>query len=1175
MQYSSSVSGNVSVWRPILATLKGFFRTCVGNSFRVCEDNLKLGHYLKRNYYFFLLGFGVFPVGICAQTPSGVNYPVASCTGTCPPAASIPTYISASYFDTINEVIYIAGPFNDLSGTPRNGFAAINAVNGNLLSWAPVLNNGLVKAIAKSGDTVFVGGTFSQINSTPRGRIAAISATTGNLFNVLTTGTGNTSDTVMALQVFGGKLYVGGRFTNIASVTRTNIARLSLAGIADTWAPAVSGPVEKFSVFPNNIAALSKNYGNESSDLFSILISSGVATLRAQSDPLSYITDFVMRGTIAFMAGNFFGINSTTYSYAAACNLSTGAMTTWNPVIPLFNWDVRTRINIEYYRDSLYIGVFDASAQLPANHRLYVSYYNSPNNLRVLKIYQSNLAGLNGYYNDNLLVGNARLFEVERYDQHASFPDGSIYCHFFSYCLPPPAQPGPFSVAPTPVCPGDSNIIYTVTPLGYFSAYSWSVNNTNVSVTGTTNSGVVDFNENFAGSVNVRAVGITSCGTSTTGFRGTNVFRKPPPNSNAGPDDTLNCILNSVMLHGSSLTAGATFEWNGPSVYSNSDSVLANVPGNYELVVHGPNGCWWRDTAVLAIDTIRPAILPFGTIPALTCSDTIVQLNGNLIYPGDSLYWSGPGLLSHADPANVNQSANFLLSVINRNNGCANTDTIFVPQNISPPPASIISSDTLLTCSVQQILLSGNSPLPSVTYQWSDTSGTFFANPFTVSAPGVYQLHATDTTNGCVNAANLVFISSWTSPPGINQLADTLSLDCSYSSVLLDANSLTNGTLFSWTGPNSYSSSNPGTGAQTGYYYVTATNPQNGCISVDSVFVGYRNTLDLNSVNDTTICFGSGAILQTFPVGGTPPFSFSWNNGAGNSSLETVYPNDTLQYIVSVTDNAGCAGTDTVMINVPDEISDSVISFQPCDPLQPTGQIQVYAFGGVPPFQYSADNGLTWNSTGVFANLSYGNYDFLIKDFLGCTKSETAMIDTNSLSPAPDFLVSTSPQQGDTLVVVDISNPRPDSVSWDFPLYTTVTDSNMFAPAFVNNDTGAFTITMHAFYGTCEVVLIRTINVHPFDSLFATPWNDNGIDTIILYPNPNNGVFNLDVLLFAKQNFVILVYDANGIERVRQEVFDADEWNGQMIVPNAIPGNYMLRVIAEYDSDEKIFVITQ
>lgn len=1119
----------------------------------------------------------LFIVGIAhAQTPSGVNYPIASCVGMgCPSPTSIPTYISASYFDTINEVIYIGGPFNDMSGIPRNGLAAINAVNGTLLSWAPVVDNGIVKAIAKSGDTIFVGGTFSQINGIPRGRIAAISATTGNLFNVFTSGTGNSSDTVMALQVLGGNVYVGGRFTTIASVSRTNIARLSYAGITDTWAPVVSGPVRKFGRFPNTVAALTENYALECSDLFSIPISTGIATLRAQSDSYSYISDFAMRGATAFLGGSFFGINGTPYSYTAACNLSTGVLTSWNPVIPLLNWDPRTRISVEHYRDSLYLGVFDASSQLPAYHKLYVSYYNSANNLRVIKTYQSNLSGLNGYYNDNLLVGNARLFEIERFGQHTSFPDGAVYCHFFSYCLPPPSMPGPFSVAPTPVCPGDSNVVYTVAPLGYFSTYVWSENSVYATISGTTNSGVADFTETFVGAVNVRAVGVTSCGTSSATFRGINVFRKTPPLADAGSDDTLNCIASSVMLHGTSITAGATFSWNGPSGNSNSDSILAAIPGNYELIVHGPNGCWKRDTAVVLMDTIRPAILPFGNVPVLTCIDTLVLLDASSIYPADSLYWSGPGLLSNANPANVNQSANFLLAVANRNNGCANTDTIFVPQNYSPPAATIISSDTLFTCNVQNILLNGNSPSPDVIYQWSDTSGTFFADPLSISIPGVYQLYATDTLNGCVNSANLIFISSWLTPPGINSLTDTLNLNCSYSSVPLNASSLTSGAIINWSGPNAYSSVNPGTATQTGYYSVEATHPQNGCVSNDSVFVNYQNVLALISVNDTSICFGSGAILQTFPIGGTSPFVFSWNNNGGNTALETVYPNDTLQYIVNVTDGAGCFGTDTVIINVPDVIDDSTLSFQPCDPLQPTGQIQVYAFGGVAPFQYSSDNGISWNTTGVFPNLAYGTYYFLIRDFLGCTKTDTAVIDTNSLSPAPDFLVSTGPQQGDTIVVVDISNPRPDSVIWDFPISAIVTDSNMFAPAFTNTDTGVFFITMHAFYGSCEVVYTRAINVQPFDSLSANQWNNNGIDSIALYPNPNNGIFNLEILLHAKQNFVIIIYDASGIERARQEVFDTDQWAGQLVVPNPIPGNYVLRVIAEYDTGQKTFVITQ
>ena len=160
-------------------------------------------------------------------------------------------------------------------------------------------------------------------------------------------------------------------------------------------------------------------------------------------------------------------------------------------------------------------------------------------------------------------------------------------------------------------------------------------------------------------------------------------------------------------------------------------------------------------------------------------------------------------------------------------------------------------------------------------------------------------------------------------------------------------------------------------------------------------------------------------------------------------------------------------------------------------------------------------------------------------------------------------------------MVVDISNPRPDSVSWDFPSGPVIVDSSMFSPVIVPGDTGALTITMHAFYGSCEVVLTRLVNVQPFDSLNAEAWSSNGIDSLALYPNPNNGTFTMYTHLQRKQNFVILVTDETGNERARVQVSDADEWTGAINVSNPVPGSYVLRVIAEYDAAAVQFIISQ
>src|SRR5665213_2356358 len=138
----------------------------------------------------------------------------------------------------------------------------------------------------------------------------------------------------------------------------------------------------------------------------------------------------------------------------------------------------------------------------------------------------------------------------------------------------------------------------------------------------------------------------------------------------------------------------------------------------------------------------------------------------------------------------------------NRRTGCENSDTIYVPQNHSPPQANIIASDTLLTCAVRNILLTGNSSNEDVIFQWTDTSATFFSDPFSDSLPGIFQLHITDTANGCTNISNLIFINSWTTPPGILPLVDSLFLNCSHDSISLNASSLYNNTTFEWNGPS-------------------------------------------------------------------------------------------------------------------------------------------------------------------------------------------------------------------------------------------------------------------------------------------------------------------------------------------------------------------------------------
>ncbi len=1114
-----------------------------------------------------------------AQTPSGITYPVAQCNGgTCPSYTSVKSHITCSFVDTLTETVYTAGQFRTLDSQTRIGIGAINAATGVLLSFAPVIDTfGCIYAMGIKGDTLFIGGRFTTVNGVTRNNFAAIRVSTGALLPSFNTGIGGAGDTVFAITVYNGRIYVGGKFTTVFGQSRTNIARVNYDGTVNAWNQTGVGIVRKTMQWQNRILAIA-SVGAMDGRLVRIdtATSNSVTTLMLTTSSSSgfeqSIHDFVTRLDSVYVVGQFYEIDGVNYDSYVVGNITSGVerrgitLPITDPLRP------NNRFTIEYYRDSMYIQTYDAALQLPATHKLYVTFYRG-STLRTLKTYNSNAAGLNGYYAQSILIANARMIEIERFAQHTSFPNGSVSCNIFSWCMKIPTLCGNWIGSPYPdVCPTDTFWV-SVQHFGLYSTYAWNVGFGNVSIFPNGDSCMVVAASNFAG-CQIRVQGVTSCGTMNSLIRSILIDSLTPPTVSAGADDSLSCIITQTTLHGTCTPAPFSWSWIGPNASSNADSVQVNTPGMFYLTCVGTNGCKRTDSAFVFADTIPPTIVPFGPTPVLTCTNQTVTLDASSVYPNDSLRWFiGAG--SFSNPTTTSVPGNVLLVITDRNNGCESTDTLIIAQNITPPNVSAIYTDSLLTCSRDSILLSGSSSTTGTTFYWQDSSATQFGDPLWVTVTGAYIVYATNVSNGCIASATPVFVNGWYTPPSVIVATDSFNINCSYDSVLLSGSSLTLAATLYWTDSVSFNESNPAMTGTQGMYYLVVTDTMNGCVAIDSAYVGFQATLDVVGVNDTIICPGSGAVLNVIPVGGTPTFSYQWNNSAGNTALVTVYPADTLQYIVTVTDGAGCVGEDTVIVNVPDAMLDSVLSFQPCDPLQPTGQIQIYPWGGVPPYQFSSDNGLTWQSTGVFGSLGYGSYQFLIQDAIGCTLSTIGSIDTNSLSPAPEFLVSTSPELGDTIVIVDISNPRPDSVVWDFPVGTTIVDTSMFAPVIVPADTGTFDVTMHAFYGTCEVILTRTISITPFDSLSAQPWAMNAIDSLILYPNPNNGVFTVHTELEGSQDFVILVFDELGNERARVQVSDADEWTGQMIVSNPVPGNYILRVIAEYDSAEMIFVITQ
>jgi hypothetical protein len=1112
------------------------------------------------------------------QTPSGVVFPLLECnSGICPAQNVNTTNLRALYGDSTHNTIYVGGKFSAAGSQMREGLAAITANTGALLPWTVAVNaGGEVHAVARSGDTIYIGGRFDQINGVNRRNIAAVRASTGNLINMLSTGTGSANDTIFSLLIHNNFLYAGGRFTTIQSTARSNLAQLTFAGSVTTLTSAVNGVIRQLLPGTNQIFARTASTTLPQSRIYKINTTSGSSQIIIQTDPLPdhYFTDFVVRGDTTYVVGSFY--------------MSTNQQTAENfVVVNTINYYKRhvafslnvpfempnIRVEIELHRDTLLLATFDGNSRLNPGHRLYKCFFRGAA-LQTIKIYNSNQTAMNSYINNGLMVMNGYLFEAERFTQHGNINTSSTSVRLFSYCLRPQQQPNNFIFPTNTICQGDTGFLQIAPSASYYS-YNWICIPSNAATLIPNGPSVeIAVPNSTTGTFAVQVRGVSGCGIVSLSARSYTITVLPKPDADAGVSDSTTCNQPTATLRGSSLTPGVTYSWSGPAS-SGADTITSGITGTYILLVTAPNGCKNTDSAAIIADTIPPVIQTWTSIPDLTCIVDTVVLDASGLYPNDSISWTSPSLSSFTNPVYAVISDNYLLQITSRRNGCSAFDTLFVDENRVLPSATFTVSNDTLTCAQPNTLLTGSSATTGTTLFWQDTAQTNLGNPANVNTVGAYQLIVTNMINGCVNNSNFAIIEPWFTPPHLNPITSNPTITCSSDSVTLQFASLTQSATCNWTTPSGTYFGFQITTADTGWHYVLVTDSLNGCSRTDSVFVTYLPQLLLTTSNDTVICHASGAVLQSAPIGGTPPFQITWNNNGGNGSPVTVYPNDTLYFTTVVTDNAGCIGTDSVLVTPASPISDSTLSFQPCDPNSAGGEIQVYPYGSVPPYEISIDNGLTWQNNGIFSGLPFGSYSFIVRDSLGCTHTLQADIDSNSLLPAANFIVSTQAQLNDTLVFVDISNPRPDSVSWDFPNTFSIVGGTPNAPYIIAQDTGCFNATMHIWYGTCELTLTKSVCFGAIDSTYADYWNNLGIDTMIVYPNPNNGQFNLSVSLHAKQHFVITVHDASGNERIRIPVAETDTWSGPVAIPNPIPGSYVVRVIAEFDAAELIIVVTQ
>ncbi|HLP19719.1 MAG TPA: gliding motility-associated C-terminal domain-containing protein [Chitinophagales bacterium] len=161
--------------------------------------------------------------------------------------------------------------------------------------------------------------------------------------------------------------------------------------------------------------------------------------------------------------------------------------------------------------------------------------------------------------------------------------------------------------------------------------------------------------------------------------------------------------------------------------------------------------------------------------------------------------------------------------------------------------------------------------------------------------------------------------------------------------------------------------------------------------------------------------------IQVNAIGGTSPYNYSLNNGP-------FFPNATFTAVpagthtILVSDVNGCTATATATVGASYVLTASVLSQTDVSCSGGAdGTVTLTSTGGQGPFEFSKDNGSTWQPDATFTGLAGGVYTFTVRDANGCSDNVSATVIERPVLTATVASVTTVGCFGASTGAIDIN----------------------------------------------------------------------------------------------------------------------------------------------------------
>ncbi len=473
------------------------------------------------------------------------------------------------------------------------------------------------------------------------------------------------------------------------------------------------------------------------------------------------------------------------------------------------------------------------------------------------------------------------------------------------------------------------------------------------------------------------------------------------PNAQAQTSGNLTCAATTVALSNNTNPSNYTYKWSNNAT---TTPTTVSQAGNYGLTVTDTsNGCSATSNINVTSNTISPTALISTINPTLTCANPTLALNASSstgTTPNLTYQWTGTGITSGATTAQatVNQAGTFTVVVKDGVNGCTATKSIAVTSNTTP--TNVTATGGTLSCSQSSVTLMATATTNNATFAWSGPNNftSTLSNP-SVSAAGTYTVTATGT-NGCKSTATATVTGVNTAPTA--QIQAQGALTCINNTVTL-SNSVNNANYqYAW----ATQGGTPTTGTtlnvtQAGTYFLTVTNPANGCSATNNIVITQNKTaptVQVTPANPTLTCSNTNVVLDaSSSIGTSPNLSYVWSAASFSAQLTASQAGN---YTVTVTDTGnGCTATQTIVVgtntNVPIVTGATALGGISCT--QPSTSITLSSPGQA-TYNWSGPNNFT-SSTSNPTFTAGGIYIVTVTGSNGCTTTKTLTVSSSIVVP--------------------------------------------------------------------------------------------------------------------------------------------------------------------------------